>query len=75
MGQVKDFVVKSNLGQSLQDTMILGFINMARSVENIQRLGRESFLIPIHVFQSTKSYFYHIEWIILELIHGFHNLF
>ena len=48
---------------------------MARSVRNSQKLGRESFLIPTHVFQSTKSSFYHIERIALELNHGFRTLF
>ena len=39
---------------------------MIRSVRNSQRLGRESFLIPTYVFQSTKSSFYHIKRITLE---------
>ena len=48
---------------------------MIRSIRNSQRLGRESFLIPTHVFQLTKSSFYHIKRIALELNYGFRTLF
>jgi len=51
---------------------------MARSIENSEGLSRESFLIPMHVFQSTKSCFYHIDGLskrIFTLNHGFHTLF
>jgi len=48
---------------------------MIRSIRNSQRLGRENFLIPTHVFPSTKSSFYHIERIALKLNHGFRILF
>ena len=50
IGQVQGFVVKLNLSQSIQDFMIFGFHQLIRSTRNSQRLGRESFLIPMHVF-------------------------